>query len=100
MIIVGMGLKYFEGENLNRMNKHVLDQIEKDVNYLHKNSFFHGDLNPDNILINDKDQIKIIDFGGGVSPQYNPDRMDGKKPDWICLKLIKKEFASSENLPE
>lgn len=33
------------------------------VNFLHENSLIHRDLKPENLLINDKDQIKLCDFG-------------------------------------
>ena len=41
-------------------------QILTGLEYLHENKIMHGDLNPDNIVIFDKDNLKIIDFGAST----------------------------------
>ena len=33
------------------------------INYCHKTKICHRDIKPENILINDKNEVKIIDFG-------------------------------------
>nr|WP_272507537.1 AAA family ATPase [Clostridium aestuarii] len=38
-------------------------QLVDILNEIHKNKIIHMDINPNNILINDKREIKIIDFG-------------------------------------
>jgi serine/threonine protein kinase len=40
-------------------------QILTGVLYMHGNKVFHRDLKPQNILINEKGDIKIADFGLG-----------------------------------
>ena len=42
---------------------HIMTCILEGINYCHKNGVSHRDLKPENILINDRNQIKIIDFG-------------------------------------
>nr|QBK88749.1 MAG: CAMK family serine/threonine kinase [Mimivirus LCMiAC01] len=66
--------EYFDGKTLNEYildnyNKIGEDDIKKifmkivnAVNFLHSNNIIHCDLKLDNILINDKQDIKIIDF--------------------------------------
>ena len=51
--------------------KIIFKQIFKAMNYLHQNYISHRDIKMENILINDKHEIKIIDFGFGLN---NPDR--------------------------
>jgi serine/threonine protein kinase len=53
--------------------------IVEAINYCHHNNICHRDLKLNNILINDKDEIKIIDFGlsGIVIPKHK--NLSGKK---------------------
>lgn len=53
--------------------KDYLKGIIKGVNFLHKNNFIHRDLKPQNILITDKDKVKIADFG--LSRYLSEDQM-------------------------
>jgi serine/threonine protein kinase len=48
-------------------------QILKGMDYLHKKNIIHRDLKPSNILINEKDEIKIIDFGIAKSIEEDAD---------------------------
>ncbi|KAL1566487.1 Myosin-IIIa [Salvia divinorum] len=43
--------------------KIMMSQILTGVRFLHENSVMHRDLKPANILINEKDRLKICDFG-------------------------------------
>ena len=49
------------------------------INYCHSNSICHRDLKPENILINDKDDIKIIDFGLADIVRTNENSLSGVK---------------------
>ena len=57
--------------NINRILK-IVYQISLGVEALHENNIFHLDLKLENIMINYKDEIKIIDYG--LSKIVKPNR--------------------------
>lgn len=53
---------YKEGFTLNQIIKYI-QQILSAVGYFHKKGVIHKDIRPQNILLTEQDEIKIIDFG-------------------------------------
>jgi len=54
---------------------HYLDQIIKGVKHLHQLSWGHCDLKPDNVLVGEHHNVKIIDFG--LAKKLHVDRHPG-----------------------
>jgi len=46
--------------------KEIARQLFEIVHFCHKKGVSHRDLKPDNILINKKKKVKLIDFGFGI----------------------------------
>lgn len=46
---------------------HLAKQMVQAVNILHKSKIVHRDLKPENILIDEKNNLKLIDFGESAS---------------------------------
>jgi len=68
--------KYWKSEDLSKEKektyKTILLQIFEAIKYLHENNIAHLDIKLENILINRKLEIKIIDFGFGI---YEPKKI-------------------------
>jgi MAP/microtubule affinity-regulating kinase len=74
------------------MCRQIFSQIIKGIDFLHSNNVYHRDIKLENIIIDDKNQIKIIDFGFGTcnpkskllnffcgTPSYMPPEIIQKK---------------------
>ena len=87
--------KYWKTEDLSRKKekvyKIILTQIFSAINYLHSNGIAHLDIKMDNILINDKLDIKIIDFGFAIyDPKNELNKFFGGTPNYMSPEIILK----------
>ncbi len=67
--VEGVGLSYLVDTQNDRMKQHRLRymiQLGDAIDYVHKQGYIHRDICPRNVLINQDDQIKLIDFGLAV----------------------------------
>lgn len=68
--------------------KAVMLQICKAVNYMHQNEIVHRDLKLENILITDKGQVKLIDFGLAVNLRTQSSAVFCGSVDYIAPELL------------
>lgn len=86
-------LDKIEIENLDLIDKiKIMIQIIEGLIYAHSKSVIHRDLKPQNILINEDMQVKIIDFGISKIVEFNYRTQETVK------ELISYEFASPEQI--
>ena len=87
--------KYWKTEDLTKKKekvyKIILTQIFSAFDYLHKNHIAHLDIKMDNILINEKLDIKIIDFGfASFEPKHSLNKFFGGTPNYMSPEIILK----------
>ncbi len=74
----GFVMEYFDSENLKhsmwylpeRVYKyefHVLRQVAEALDYIHSQGIIHKDLKPENVLVNSRSEVRLIDFSLGQS---------------------------------
>ncbi len=101
-------MEYVEGQNLRDLLKSkrlkpaeiesLCAQVLKGLNDLRDQGLHHGDLSPDNILIDKSGRVRLIDFGGGnlnrATPEFCcPDRVAGGRPSYSSdVYSLKKVF--------
>ncbi len=99
-LVSGVSLQNYVKTKIDRKvdekeGKDIYYQIINGMDYLHQNNIIHRDLKLENIIIDDKKNIKIIDFGFGTissdetyssffcgTPSYMPPEIVSKK-DYI-----------------
>ncbi|XP_073848337.1 cyclin-dependent kinase 12 isoform X1 [Musca autumnalis] len=70
MGLLASGMVDFNDEN----NASIMKQLLDGLNYCHKKNFLHRDIKCSNILMNNKGQVKLADFG--LARLYNADDRD------------------------
>jgi predicted Ser/Thr protein kinase len=104
---VFMTMEYLTGEPLKRRlvapdyqgmpvaeAERIVESIAAALDFAHRNGVIHGDLKPGNIIITDKGEVKVIDFGlarlmtrpqpalAALTPLYaSPEMLEQRSPD-------------------
>lgn len=65
-------------------------QVLTAVDFLHKNNIYHRDLSVKNILVTNKDQVKIVDFGLAVGDSEQRSDCCGTLA-YLCPQMMLKE---------
>ena len=72
---------------------YIIREILKGLDVIHSKRQLHRDLKSDNILVNQKGDIKVADFGYAL--QLTKEKLTSKDlvgtPAWMAPELIKKE---------
>lgn len=96
--VEGLGLSYLVDTQNDVMKENRLKfmvQLGKAISYFHKQGYIHRDICPRNVLIDQEQQLKLIDFGLAV-----PDTPEFKKPgnrtgtaNYMAPELIKRQHT-------
>jgi len=95
-------LELFDGQPIDRNRPtslrktvEIFIQVAKALEGLHKASFVHCDLKPNNILVNNNLQVKVIDLGQTCPAGTVKSRIQGT-PDYISPEQVKCEAVSAK----
>lgn len=75
-----VAMDFFDGPNLKQKLREgvakiahraerIIDQAADGLHYFHEQGWVHRDVKPDNVLVNDRDQLKWIDFAIAQKPK-------------------------------
>lgn len=94
--IEGVGLSYLvdvQNERMRRNRLSYMIQLGQAIDYLHRQNFIHRDICPRNVLIDETDCVKLIDFGL-VVPNTPPFQAPGNRTgtaNYMAPELIKRQ---------
>ncbi len=71
---------------------HYLIQACKAVDYAYKQGILHKDINPENLMVLDNKQVKLVDFGLAVFIHEEDDLLDGALP-YLAPEIFKGEIS-------
>ncbi|MCP3898479.1 MAG: serine/threonine protein kinase, partial [Desulfobacteraceae bacterium] len=71
---------------------HYLIQTCKAVDYAYKQGILHKDINPENLMVIDNKQVKLVDFGLAVFIHEEDDLLDGALP-YLAPEIFKGEIS-------
>ena len=75
-----LAMDFFDGPNLKQKLREgadkiadraegIIDKAAQGLHYFHEQGWVHRDIKPDNVLVNDRDELKWIDFGIAQKPK-------------------------------
>lgn len=71
------------------------------VQILHSEGFIWGDVSPNNMIIDEDENVWITDFGGGYTHGWiEPEDMETMKGDLEGLKMLKEYLSDVEPLED
>ena len=90
-------MEYFEGETLEKVKPTEMRQViaifrhvAEGLDSLHRLGYVHADIKPNNILLGENEQVKIIDFGQSCALGHVKQRIQGT-PDYIAPEQVRRQ---------
>jgi serine/threonine protein kinase len=94
--VEGVGLSYLVDVQNEKMRKNRLSymiQLADGIDYLHRQNFIHRDICPRNVIVDEYDRVKLIDFGL-VVPNTAPFQAPGNRTgtaNYMAPELVKRQ---------
>lgn len=109
--VVYLTMEYLSGKSLSQMLRapgfagisfaeamHIVDGMGKALAYAHERGFVHCDFKPGNVILTDKNVVKVIDFGIARGFQKAEEEVDVTVFDPGSLGALTPAYASPEML--
>lgn len=69
----------------------LLIQVCRALSYVHSRKLIHYDIKPSNVLVDDKDRVKVLDFGLAAVKTVGPGEWRGGTPGYMAPELADPE---------
>lgn len=93
-LVDGMTLEQYEFRDM-RTFCEVMTKVAEGLRSMHEVGFVHADIKPNNIMVDDKLVVKIIDFGQSCPIGTVKPRIQGT-PDYIAPEQVKRKAITPE----
>ena len=93
-LVDGMTLEQYKFETLLDFCQ-VMQKVSEGLGAFHEAGFVHADIKPNNIMVDDKQVVKIIDFGQSCTIGTVKQRIQGT-PDYIAPEQVKRKQITPE----
>ncbi|MEM1209108.1 MAG: serine/threonine-protein kinase [Planctomycetota bacterium] len=95
-------MEYVEGKPLEQfrtadvtVQADLCRQVGEGLAAMHAKGFVHADMKPNNVMVTDEKQVKIIDFGQSCPIHTRKERVQGT-PDYIAPEQVRKESLTAQ----
>ncbi|MEM0915657.1 MAG: serine/threonine-protein kinase [Planctomycetota bacterium] len=95
-------MEYVEGKPLDQfrtadvaVQADLCRQVGEGLAAMHDLGYVHADMKPNNVMVTDEGQVKIIDFGQSCPLHTRKERIQGT-PDYIAPEQVRKESLTAQ----
>ena len=93
-LVDGMTLEQYEFGDLIDFCQ-VMQKVAEGLGAMHQSGFVHADIKPNNIMVDEKQVVKIIDFGQSCPVNTIKQRIQGT-PEYIAPEQVKRKAITPE----
>lgn len=93
-LVDGMTLEQYQFQDIHSFCQ-IMSKVAEGLKAMHDSGYVHADIKPNNIMVDDKQVVKIIDFGQSCPIGTVKPRIQGT-PDYIAPEQVKRKAITPE----